>query len=290
MTFRAVSKEATNLAVMFSKPPPPTGEELESLLTGFETAVIGMLTVFHSLSLTQGKTLHKRLQITIVNILHDAKNFIESLKNEGCKSPQVINHSTGAIWEHCDSFHTLPLDNKYAVLEVLQTTSILVKDALTELDQIQKSNGCHDSNPLGDDDANVIDQGWSENDGQLVSPCAGMVKACRSCLKKVSDAIRTNSKTTSPANNKDLDDVSLILTTISPKVDDLISGLYAPISRENLQENVHQLADILDNLLGKSRASRFTLETDNSWIDFLKKAIDHNKTKLMAIMTEQLSL
>ncbi|KAK3737697.1 hypothetical protein QZH41_010121, partial [Actinostola sp. cb2023] len=109
MTFRAVSKEATNLAVMFSKPPPPTGEELESLLTGFETAVIGMLTVFHSLSLTQGKTLHKRLQITIVNILHDAKNFIESLKNEGCKSPQVINHSTGAIWEHCDSFHTLPL-------------------------------------------------------------------------------------------------------------------------------------------------------------------------------------
>ncbi|KAK3729916.1 hypothetical protein QZH41_018069 [Actinostola sp. cb2023] len=83
---------------------------------------------------------------------------------------------------------------------------------------------------------------------------------------------------------------SLILTTISPKVDDLISGLYAPISRENLQENVHQLADILDNLLGKSRASRFTLETDNSWIDFLKKAIDHNKTKLMAIMTEQLSL
>ncbi|XP_031561427.1 cyclin-D1-binding protein 1 homolog [Actinia tenebrosa] len=288
MTFRAVSKEATNLAVMFLKPPAPSAEDLEGMLTGFETAVIGLLTVFHSLPLSQGKALHKRLQIAIVNIVHDAKHFVDSLMKEGSKSSLVVNHPTGAIWESCDAFHRLPLDNKFAVLEVFITSSALVRDALTELDQIQSSNGHHNTNALHDveEDDTVNEQGWSEKEAYLIPPCVGMVKACRSCLKKISDAIKTNGKTTSLEQINEMDEVAIIVTTVSPKVDDLVSGLYAPLNHNNLSENINQLADILVNLLEKSRDSQFTLEADNSWLDFLKKAVEHNKTKFVTIIAQ----
>ncbi|XP_048576763.1 cyclin-D1-binding protein 1 homolog isoform X2 [Nematostella vectensis] len=229
MTFRAVSKEATKLAAMYSKPPIPNPEELQGVLTGFETSIIAMLTVFLSLPASQGKALHKRIQTTVSAIVEGSKILVQSLMKHNDNSNQAINQSAGALWERCDSFHSFPLDNKYAVLDVFKMVSELVKDALSEVEQAQTNNGRENTNSPSQTDG-TNEQGWSSHDAQLVAPCVGVVKACRSCLKKVSGAIRTYGKATSHQLVQELDSMEEILQKISPSVDDLVSSLYAPMN------------------------------------------------------------
>ncbi|KAJ7383137.1 Cyclin-D1-binding protein 1 [Desmophyllum pertusum] len=139
MTFRAVSKEATKLTISFSKPPAPSADELQCLLTGFETTVIAMLTIFRSLPMSQGKNLHKKLEESVLTVVEDCQVLATSFIKEGCSSVATAKtQSTGTLWEHCDGFQHLPKDNKQAVLAVLRCSSELIKDALNELDEAQK--------------------------------------------------------------------------------------------------------------------------------------------------------
>lgn len=286
MTFRAVSKEATKLTVSFSKPPAPSVDELQCLLTGFETSVIAMLTIFRSLPLSQGKNLHKKLQESVLTVVEDCQVLASSFIKEGCSSvANAKTQSTGTLWEHCDGFQHLPKDNKQAVLAELQSSSDLIKDALTELDEAQRCNGCQNDND--DDDTESRKQGWSSEDKLLVPPCVGLVKACRSCVKKISGAIRTSGQVTSVENIQQLDQMAEEVLRTSPSVDDVVMSVYCPMNHQNVSESASKLSLQLKDMLNKARNSHFTLALDSSWLDFLNKAIDHNVAKLTAILQEQ---
>ncbi|KAL9974473.1 hypothetical protein ACROYT_G011508 [Oculina patagonica] len=195
--------------------------------------------------------------------------------------------STGTLWEHCDSFQNLPKDNKQAVLAILQSSSELIKDALTELDEAQKCNGCQGDNDDDDDDTESNKQGWSSEDKLLVPPCVGLVKACRSCVKKISSAIQTSGQVTSVENIQQLDKMADKVLRTSPSVDDVVMSLYSPMNHQSVSESASKLANQLKEMLNKARNSHFTLESDSTWLDFLNKAIDHNMDKLTGLLQEQ---
>lgn len=288
MTFKAVSKEATKLTVSFSKPPAPSVEELQCLLTGFETAVIAMLTIYHSLPLSQGKNLHKKLQETVITVVEDCQALATSFIKEGCSSvASAKTQSTGTLWAHCDGLQHLPKDNKQAVIAVLESNSELIKDALSELDEAQKCNGCQGDNDDDGDDTEAIKQGWSSEDKLLVPPCVGLVKACRSCVKKISGAIKTSGQVTSVENIQQLDEMADEVLRTSPSVDDVVMSLYYPMNRQNVKECTSKLADQLKDLLTRARNSHVTVDSDSSWLDFLNKAIDHNLNKITGLLQEQ---
>ncbi|XP_068725425.1 cyclin-D1-binding protein 1 homolog [Montipora capricornis] len=286
MTFRAVSKEATKLTVVFSKHPAPSVDELQCLLTGFETSVVAMLTIFRSLPLSQGVNLHKKLQESVITIVEDCQALAESFIKEGCSGVASLKtQSTGTLWEHCDNSQKLPKDNKEAVVAVLNANSELVKDALSELDQAQKCNGCQSDND-DNDVPDSIKKGWSNEDRLLVSPCTGLVKACRSCIKKVTCAIQTSGQVTSVENIQQLDEMADEVLRTSPSVDDIVTNLYWPMNHQNVLESASKLAQQLKDVLKKARISHFTVDSDSSWLDFLTKAVDHNLDKLVIISQE----
>ncbi|XP_015769684.1 PREDICTED: cyclin-D1-binding protein 1 homolog [Acropora digitifera] len=285
MTTRAVSKEATKLTVSFSKPPAPSVDELQCLLTGFETSVIAMLTIFRSLPLSQGRSLYKKLQESVITVVEDCQALTVSFIKEGCSSVACAKtKSTGTLWEHCDNFQNLPRDNKHAVIAVLHSNSELVKDALSELSEAQKSNGCQSDD---DEDKDCNKKGWSDEDRLLVPPCIGLVKACRSCIKKVTSAIQTSGQVTSTENIQQLDEIADEILRTSPRVDDLVLSLYWPMNHQNVLESATKLSQQLKDLLEKARNSHFTVDSDLSWLDFLTKAIDHNFDKLVILLKER---
>lgn len=286
MTFRAVSKEATKLTISFSKPPVPSVDELQCLLTGFETSVVAMLTIFRSLPISQGKYLYKKLQESVLTVVDDCQILAASFIKEGCSSvASAKTKSTGTLWEHCDGFQHLPADDKYAVLQVFHSSSELIKDALTELNEAQKCNGCQENDCDEDDNATNKD-GWSSVDKLLVPPCIGLVKACRSCLKKISGAVQTSGQVTSVENIQQLDSMADEIQRTSSSVDDVVMSLYSPMNHHNVSESASKLSHQLKEILNKARDSHFTLDSDSSWLDFLTKAIDHNMNKITSVLHE----
>lgn len=57
---------------------------------------------------------------------------------------------------------------------------------------------------------------WSEADRKLLSPCMGLMKASKACLKKVLGAVKAHGKADTPEHVAQLDDLADIANEISP--------------------------------------------------------------------------
>ena len=84
-------------------------------------------------------------------------------------------------------------------------------------------------------------QAWSAHDRELVSPCVGLVKAAKACLKRVSGAVKTNGKCDCGETVSQLDDVGERSRAVSPAVDDTVAALYPPVSHAAVRQNVSVL-------------------------------------------------
>eukprot|EP00057_Strongylocentrotus_purpuratus_P019912 XP_011674386.1 PREDICTED: cyclin-D1-binding protein 1 homolog isoform X2 [Strongylocentrotus purpuratus] len=298
MVFKAMSFEATKLAMCFASPPVPSPEECQSLMSSVEMKTVALVSLYYGLPKEQGVTLRKRTRNLVIGVVESIKELAENIKRAGYKSEDQLK-STGAVWASCDIFHSSAKNNKEAVLKELKSTSGLVKDAFEELNEAKDTNGSSvdgmgfmmtDDEPELDQEEEAV---WSDQDKAVIHPALGLANACKACVKKVTEAINRSGKSVEMVHINELDEVVEIADEISPDLDELVSCLYAPMNYTVIRANASLMAEVLHKLLNMVRASHIVTtddpKIDNSkWLDFLAKAIDHNVDQIKNITKEEI--
>lgn len=112
----------------------------------------------------------------------------------------------------------------------------------------------------------------------------GLVKTARSSLKRIGTALRMKGKFETEEQVSQLDDLVSGVQKISPAVDDLISSMYPPVNKDAVKSTAAVLKTQIQALLYMVKQSQYTNEEDNSWIQFLLNAVDHNNNKLQPLL------
>ncbi|XP_066558215.1 cyclin-D1-binding protein 1 homolog isoform X2 [Amia ocellicauda] len=282
--FKAASQEATRLSLAFSKPPLPSPDGCDQLADSIQKSVLALATVYYWLPKSQGITLRRMVRDATAEVLGGVAQLIEVILSSPLQSlSQEQLTSTGGVWSSCDQFTHLPRDNQMAVLGVLSSCFGVVKDAIEEMEQAQSDSLDPFSDVLDDeglDSRGNQDTYWSEADRRLLSPCQGLMKASRACLKKLMAAVRGHGRVDTPESIAQLDDIADITKDISPSVDDLALSLYPPMNYAGVQMNAATLASVLRKVLQITRASHVCTESELTWVQFLEGAVDHNMQRV----------
>ncbi|XP_048878889.1 cyclin-D1-binding protein 1 homolog [Brienomyrus brachyistius] len=284
---KSTSQEATKLSLVFSKPPLPSEQDAEKMAESFQKCILALSTVYMWFPKSQGMTLRRLIRDATVEVLEGVLQLIDVILST---PPQSLSQeqltSTGNVWASCDQFANLPKDNRAAVLSLLTSHIAVVKDAIEEMEQAQTEALDPFSDVLDDEDLDSRgnrDTYWSESDRELMAPCQGLMKASAACLRKLTAAVKSNGNASSSESIAQLDDLADITKDISPSVDDLALSLYPPMDYCGVQQNACKVAGVLRKVLEIARASHVCLEADQSWVEFLGGAVDHNLQKVSAL-------
>lgn len=104
-----------------------------------------------------------------------------------------------------------------------------------------ESEGCWDDlDDILESEGHIRDNQvtWSAADKELLAPSIGLIKASKSCVKKVSVAVKKNGSCECEGNVSQLDDLADKVQAVSPLVDDLAASLYAPMKQDMVRQNV----------------------------------------------------
>ncbi|XP_077688616.1 cyclin-D1-binding protein 1 isoform X2 [Eretmochelys imbricata] len=283
-TFKATSQEATKLSLAFSRPPLPSAEDCQKLSEGVQNAVLAAATVYYWLPKGQGTTLRKMVRDATAEVVEgmiQLTDVILSTPLQSLSQEQLI--STGSIWEACEQISHLPQDNHAAVLSAMAAYLGVVRDAVEEMEQAQRE----DQDPYSDimEDEELGSRGnrdtyWSEADRKLLSPCMGLMKASKACLKKLLGAVKVHGKADTPEQVAQLDDLADITNEISPSVDELALSMYPPMNQLSVRLNAAKLASVLKKVLEITKASHVCPPSEEGWVQFLTGAVDHNMDKI----------
>ncbi|XP_053575311.1 cyclin-D1-binding protein 1 [Bombina bombina] len=286
-TFKATSQEATKMSLAFSKAPLPSGEDSQKLSDGLVNAVLAAATVYCSLPKTQGTTLRKAVRESVAEIIEGIIQLVEGILRSLLQSqPQAQLVSTGNVWEACDQWPQIPKENRAAVIVLVSGYLAVVKDAVEEVEQAM-ADGEDPFHDVLEDDVTGIrgnqDTYWSEADRQLLTPCVGLMKASKACLKKVLGALKAHGNVDSVENVAQLDDIAEITQEISPSVDELALSMYPPMNHTAVRYNAAKLSSVLKKVLEIIRTSHVCPDSESPWVQFLNGAIDHNLDKIKSL-------
>lgn len=279
---KVVNQEATKLSLAFSKPPPPSQQDVETLSSSALQSVLGLATVYYWLPKSRGVSLRRKVREATVEVLEAVAQLVEVILSAPLQSlsqEQLI--STGGVWSACDHFATLPQDNKKAVLMVLSDQIGVVKDAIDEMEQAlsEAQDPYSDVRDIDQEPRGNQDTYWSEKDRRVIGPCQGLMKAAAACLKKLTSVVKANGDVSTSQNLAQLDDLADITKEISPGLDDLALCLYPPMEYSGVESNVSKLAALLKKVLEIIRSSHVCGESQLTWVQFLEGAVDHNLQK-----------
>ncbi|XP_068120572.1 cyclin-D1-binding protein 1 isoform X2 [Hyperolius riggenbachi] len=259
-------------------------KDCQKLSDGLLNAILAAATLYYSLPKDQGITLRKTVREAIADVIEGTMQLLEVILSSRLQSlTQAQLVSTGSVWEACDHFHQIPKDNHAAVVEVMSGYLGVVKDALEEMEQALAGGGDPFSDIPEDDDTGVRgnqDTYWSEADHRLISPCLGLMKASKACLKKVLAAEKTYGKVETAEQVAQLDDLADITQEVSPSVDELALSMYPPMNHAAVRLNAAKLSSVLKKVLEITRSSHVCPDSETNWVEFLCKAIDHNMDKV----------
>lgn len=292
---RAVSQEATKLCLACSEPPLPSCTDVQPLVNGIEQSVLTLVSAYYSLPVSRGQTLRKYVTESVVGLVEAMHGLVASFKSGEGGGSQKHLQSTGNIWEICDKFPKLPKDNREAVLLRTKEVDELISDALEELEETLRSRSEENKNGIEDrfevldldDDEDDMRPVWSESDRSVVTACVGLVKTAKAATKRLSKAVEVDGRCGEKEMATELDDVAERSATLSPAVDDLVSCLYPPVRLDSVAKNSNRLVSELRSLLECVEKSHFTgnAGNDSSWVEFLRKALEHNATKVQKLVS-----
>lgn len=271
----AVSSECTKLTLAFSSHPTPSGAGCASFRERIESVVLTLVSTVYSLPISQGFRLRNRVFDTTVDIVFAVHSLVNVVCEHAESEHKTALQCTGGVWELCESvIPNLPRNNKQLTVALIKQTLGLVKDAIEEIEE--ELNKEDDNSDLGD----IEDITWSEEDKKIVTPSIGIIKVARSTLKKLLEPIQNNGSCDSPDNVSDFDNICSKVDHISPAVDDVIEAVYPPLSKDTVMEQVEVLLKIVQSILNECPSWHMLTENDQTWVDFLQKAAEHNWTKL----------
>ncbi|KAL4234619.1 Cyclin-D1-binding protein 1 [Mactra antiquata] len=283
--FKAVSHEATKLSIAYSRPPPPSNVECESLLRSVERSIMALMHVYSNLPKTAGLTLRKQVKLSVRRLVEGIQTLAETIQKYSSGSCSERYQSTGLVWEESDKFLKLPEDNKAAVLIVLDRNIPMIDDAHTEINEALNCN--EDDDGLDEFLGNTAaenDHKWTESDKTLVQHCLGLIKCCKSLLKKTRSSVNSNGNCDSIEKITQLDDLADRVERLSPVVDELASSIYPPLNNGVVHKQATDVSTANQDLIDFLRHSHVTTEDDMKWLNFLVRANTHNLSKLNSLM------
>ncbi|XP_069688008.1 cyclin-D1-binding protein 1 homolog [Periplaneta americana] len=283
---KSISNEVTKLCLAFSKPPFPKVKDTHEMLRMLETAYLDLISTFYSLPKNCGLILRKEVNMAVLQVIESLISVVTSLKEKGDRAQKDRLKLTGCVWDACEAIEGLPQNNLQVTCKIVQKEEALVVDALQEIEEEVSTDGTsHRLRDEEEDEEEDNSQTWSNQDRELLFPCMGLVKTARSCLKRIGVVLRTKGKCDTEEQISQLDDLVSKVEEISPAVDDLVSCMYPPMNKDAVRSAVLVLKTKTEELLHIVKQSHYVTDEDNSWIDFLLKAVDHNNNKLQPLFS-----
>lgn len=283
-----LSFECTKICICFSKSPPPTAKETSGLLTAVEQAVLAMVSTFYRLSPRHGHVLRNNVKYSCVQAIQSTRQLLKIIKDEGGEAiGERYRQSTGIAWQGCDKLEKSHRDNKAMVLAELQGQNMLVTDALNEILEAMEGDGSGWS-CLGDEDEDMEEEDkWTNEDKDLISPSVNIIKSAKILYKRVLTAVENNGSCDTLAHIKELDELYEDCKHVSDTIDTLILELYPPLNVSNMDEQTHHLATLLRTALKTAAQSHVVTEAEQSQIEFIHKAIDHNIDRMKEKLSQR---
>ncbi|XP_075212920.1 cyclin-D1-binding protein 1 homolog [Lycorma delicatula] len=276
-----ISTDVTKLSLILSKPPYPTAGELSSLLQPIQMQHNQLSSLFFTLPKELGLVLRSEVTTAVTRITKATYDFIKYLgqftSQRNCQ--EQLLRLTGVVWEAREDIGKLPVDNRAAVLQILEAEEDLVLDALDEIQEVVSSE--KESREIGGD----IELIWNNEELELVQECVSLVKTSRALCQKLKTSVQNHGKCQTGHQAMQLDDISESIKKLSPAVDDFISSMYPPCSINNIRSNAVALSNVMESLLNQAKNSHFVPQEEQQWVNFLSLATTHNCNKVQPSTT-----
>ncbi|XP_060089484.1 cyclin-D1-binding protein 1 [Heteronotia binoei] len=268
---------------------PFFSQDLELLSGEAERAVLAAAAVYQGLPEDRGRTLRRAVGAAVGEVAEGLLRLTDALHLllASPSAEQQRRVATGGVWEACERAAALPRDPPAAVASALASCLAVVGDALREMEQALVEGGgpYQDVPEEEEEEEEVAPRGnrevcWSEADRRLLDPCVGLVKAAKACLKKILGAVKALGKADTAEQVAQLDDLADAAGDVSPSVDELVLSIYPPVNQLTLRLNAAKLAAVLKKMLEVTWASHVCVPSEESWVQFLSGAVDHNMDKI----------
>ncbi|GLH15548.1 Cyclin-D1-binding protein 1-like protein [Gryllus bimaculatus] len=279
----SLSTEVTKVCILYSEPPAPSVQQVNDLLRKIETLYINMLKNFYNLPKEQGQVMRKKTQIALLKIVELLKAVFSSLKTKGAKGQKERMKLAGCVWESCEAIEHLPRDNLAATCAELDKELMLVEDALQEMEEEIKNQEDGMEGNAGDEIDNS--ERWSNQDCEIVPHCVALVKTARACMRRIKRAVNAQGRCSTEHEIAQLDDLISSVSRLSPSVDDFVSSAYPPMNRDAVKKTAMEVVNSVQAILLVVKQAHYVQDEDQSWVDFLLKAVDHNNNKLQPLLT-----
>lgn len=278
---KLVSHEATKLCMAFDGEGITSSEACQSLVDKVEKTCLALLTVFTTLPKTKGKHFYSEIVIYSADILQRMGNLCAAIRSQSSTRLHIV----GEIWEKCEAVEQLPRDNRDAVLTIFQEQHDMVQDASQELmDSLENEEGIIPFELSLVTPVNGIQMpppaSWTNSDRNVLLPCSGLIRALKACIKKSMHAISERGDGSNEACINELDTIAEIVKYSSSVADDFVLSLYPPMNHSAVREQATLVKNKSKELLTSMKNSHICITADETWIEFLEKAVDHNWVRI----------
>ena len=275
-----LSFEANKLSLCWLSPPVPSSRDLLQMAACLELACVALLASYHNLPTDAGASIRDLFRERLDKVCAACLGFIKTLANTlGKKFPSnthPILQNFGDVSNSCDLVKNMPRSNRLLVAERLNDELGLLKDALSELEEVNNEDFMDDF----DEEA----EQYTEKDSQLLNPSKGLIKTSIVLIKKTVTAIKKCDEDSNATSLQQFDQILKIYSKMSSVVDDLALTLYPPIDWSECKKTNETLKNYLEDCLSKVSDFQFmTSEDAVKWRDFVGKAILHNFSEIQRV-------
>ncbi|GFY66820.1 cyclin-D1-binding protein 1 homolog [Trichonephila inaurata madagascariensis] len=278
---KLISHEATKFCMAFDAEGITSIEACQSLIDKIEKTCLALLAVFTTLPKTKGKNFYKKIVLYSADILQRMGSLCAAIRNQSSSRLQIV----GEVWEKCEAVEQLPRDNRDAVLSIFHEQHDMVQDASQELmDSLENEEEILPFELSLVTPVNGIQmppvQSWTDSDRNVLLPCSGLIKALKACIKKSMQAISERGDGSNEACINELDTMAEIVKSSSTVADDFVLSLYPPVNHSAVREQATLVKNTSKELLTSVKNSHICITADETWIEFLEKAVDHNWVRI----------
>ena len=275
-----LSFEANKLSLSWLSPPAPASRDLLQMGACLELACVALLAAYHNFPTDAGTNIREvfrqRLGAVFTSCLAFIKTLATTLGKKFPSNSHPILQSFGDVSNSCDLVKNMPRSNRLLAAERLNGELGLLKDALSELEEVNNEDFMEDFGEEAEQ--------YTERDHQILNPSKGLIKTSIVLLKKTVTTIQKSGEDSTAQSLQEYDETISIYSKMSSVVDDLALTLYPPIDWTECKKTNESLKEYLEDCLKKVSNFHFMKSEDAvKWKDFVGKAILHNFSEIQRV-------
>ena len=294
-TLRANSKAHANnvnvVAIAFRSSPPPKPEETRTMCKKIEKSIGNLVEAYTVLSPLSGKGYISSINGYVTDILKCTLLYFSEyfLSEQVPVLPEISFQQLGKIWEACEKIETLPKSQVDYAFNYITKQTRLLNDAMTEIDnELKRAQQDQDGNLEEEIDDEFSGPKYSPRDFKLIAPAIGLLKTTCVMSRKLCQAIKSKGNCDTEQAIKEIDELCLKCSKLSPIVDELVMTLYPPI--QDLEETgtfTQVLSSTNEDIIKHVEDKHYMTPDQQTWLDTVKNALQHNTSNLRMMLMER---